>query len=928
MIAPSAPPPDGHDRTALAGAPNGLRKLVASSRDALETRAGGVPAAGAEGSARAREAAEQLGWALGKLRAAQLDEILLTAYDGAFPVASEGRRAVDLAAVGSYGRGAVALGSDVDVRLLVGSLEQAGERAEQMLYSLWDSGLAVGHQVQTVDELVAAAAADLPTATSLLDWRPLAGEAGRSSALARRAAEGLFAHSELGRFVARLEQEVSERHRRFGASIYSLEPDVKQGPGGLRDLDVAWWAARARWRVSELDDLLRIGVVSERELAGARAARELLWRIRNLLHARAGRRADRLGYDEQEEVAARLGYEGGPSAAAAQLMSDFYRAARTVGRFRDLVLARAKPALSRSRRPAERDLGGGLRLGDGVVTLAEPAQLARRPVLALELLREAIERHAAIDERARSLVASLTEDPAWAAELRADPSAARLFVGLVGDCRDTALRAGGVVAELHEVGLLLAMVPELAPLVGQVHRDAYHSFTVDAHSVAAVERLAAIARGEPGGSEELGGAWDPSLALRLAAELTRPQVLLLATLLHDLGKALDRPDHARRGAELARGVLERLGLAAADVDDACQLIRLHLQLYHFATRRDVDDPSALGELLAHVGGQEALRHLYLLTVADLATTSVSALSWWKGRMLDEAYLAAARALGGGGPLDAAREAQRRAAVLAALPSRPALLALGPARVEGFLATMPLRYLLANSIDSILAHAELVCAGGEAPVRLALAAEGSPTSAELCVVADDRPGLLALIAAALSGARLDVHGAQIYSRRRPAQELGEGSGDAALQAVDVFWIRDPTERPEGIAAWLPKLERDMAAALQGRLEPRQLARIGRRAPAGRTLPTRVQLDDDASADHTLVEVFTHDRPGLLFTLADALHQLGLGISLAKISTEGARAIDVFYVRDGRRNKVDVGRRTEVRDALVTAIAGMDQRREEA
>ncbi len=866
------------------------------------------------------------GLALGRRNAAVFDDLLTALFvriSGPFSAIE-----AQVAGVGSYGRGAVALRSDLDIRLLARSVDAAAPLADALLYPLWDLGVAVGHQVVTVDDLCDSAAEDLPAATSLLDWRHVAGEGALGEALAARAAAGLFAHSELPIFMGRLADEVEQRHARFGGSVYLLEPDVKNGAGGLRDLDVALWAAKARYGVGRLEELLRVGGLLPREASEIRGAREMLWRIRNLLHLHAGRRSDRLTFDEQESLSALLGYgEGGE--AVERLMSDYYRSARIISRARETLLSRATPSLGR-RRPRGEDLGGGVHLFDGSVTIADRDALRGDPALALRIVHAAVTRGFPIFGYARDAVLRATSDPAFCEALRASAAAGSLFVELVAMCKETPFRSGSVLRELHDLGLILAMIPEFSPVVGRVHHDVYHVYTVDVHSVAAVDRLKALARGEL--------AVEFPLASRLAAEASRPAMLYLATLLHDVGKAIGGSDHCERGAHMARPILERLGFSADDVAAACHLIREHLVMYHVATRRDLDDPRTIGEFSRVAHGREGLRDLYLLTVADLSTTSPTSMTSWKAHMLDELYLGTdalleERLAGPTSGPDASRpavessvDARARgaaaqiAAALAALPvASPADRAARSAFLPEYLASMPERYLLSNTPAAVAAHAEVARRHEGRVVSVELVPSRHPEAAEICVVAADRPGLLAAIAAAISASRLEVHGAQIHSRVLPGDPL-------RIQAVDLFWVRDRVEGVDGVGRALPKLLRDVDAVVTGAIDPGELARHRASASPARPSPrvaTRVSVDDRASSTHTVIEVTARDRPGLLYAIADCLYRLGLSIAVAKINTEGARVADVFYVGEADGAKVAPGGRTaEVEAAIVEALRRLE------
>jgi [protein-PII] uridylyltransferase len=859
------------------------------------------------------ETSGQGGSALSRRHSKVMDGMLTALFQAAFAATPQKSRwpPVLLGAVGGYGRGMVGLQSDLDVRLITTqSPERIAPIAQALFYPLWDAGVSIGHQVVTISDALANAQTDLPTATALLDWRPIAGDRAAGEELMGKAMSRIFGTAETPAFLERLDAEVRDRHRRLGDSVYLLEPDVKNGAGGLRDLDVALWAARARWRVESLTDLVSLGVLVARDAREIQAASECLWNIRNHLHHNAKRRSDRLTFDQQEVVARAMGYgttlPGGAHAASEghmveAFMSDYYRHARTITRTREQILSRAAPP-ARQKRPHEVDLGQGLRSIDGRIGFDRPGEVASDPAVCLRLYQTAVARNAPVTSIAREVVVRLANDPTFAAALRANREAADLFVKLVCTAQDARLGNRTILEELHDVGLLLAMIPEFSPLVGRVHNDVYHVYTVDVHLVAAVDRLHAMVRGDL--------AAEFPLACRLAAEATRPAVLFLATLLHDVGKVIGGTGHAARGAHMARSILVRLGLSDDDADQACHLVMQHLAMYLTATRRDISDPATIAEFARDVRGREGLRELYLLTVADLSTTSPTSLTEWKARMLDDLFISTDTLISGQ-PADERRVAHVRESVKLHWGSDAETF------IDDFLATMPERYLLANCPGEIAAHAALARRADEKPVVLGLVPSRYPGAAEICIVADDRPGLLAAMTAAIAESRLEIHTAEIHSRRRR---------DGRVQAVDIFWVRDHIDGAEGVARAMPKLYQNLLDAVVGGVDPRQMAR--RRRPSrwaekpSPAVVSEVSIDDRASAGHTVIEVITRDRMGLLCALALALHDLGLSISVAKINTEGNRVADVFYVTESDGSKIQPGDRTlRIRDCLLDVLSDL-------
>jgi [protein-PII] uridylyltransferase len=429
----------------------------------------------------------------------------------------------------------------------------------------------------------------------------------------------------------------------------------------------------------------------------------------------------------------------------------------------------------------------------------------------------------------------------------------------------------------------------------------YHVYTVDVHSVAAVDRLHQIARGE------LSEVY--ALATRLLIDAERRDLICLATLLHDVGKGRGR-DHSAVGAELTVTIARRIGLSRDEAQDVAWLVREHLALYHVATRRDLGDPATIAQLTERVSDPWRLRALYLLTVADLSTTSPTSMTSWKARMLDELERRGEEALdraGAPGVAPHADEIRRRALTLAGPDGAPA--------VEAFLRGMPARYLVATSPDAVVRHARAAAGGDPAqPLVRLLPLEGASADdlAEVLVVALDRPGLLARLAAMLYVNRLDVQSAQVFSR----------STERGYEAVDVFTVRRLDADRGGLERLAAKLPRDLAGILAAEGLPDALVAARARGGIARPEPpvrTEVRVDDEASDRYTVVEVYGRDRPGFLYAVARAYFELGLSIALSKVNTEGRRVADVFYVTGIDGKKVDPSRFVAIRDRLVAAVA---------
>ncbi len=830
----------------------------------------------------------------------RLSRAVAGVYDGALRACFEaadgvwreagGRGRVALVAVGGWGRATLGFGSDLDLVILSEGVGEAESLAESLLYPLWDAGVSVGHAVRTPREFVQLGRTDLRSATMMLDGRFLGGDRGLAEESLAEGRRAMF-DGDLRAFLRALEGEMAERHARFGATVYLLEPDLKHGRGGLRDLDIARWALAARFRVGDFHEALRAGALREVERDALEAALEAAWSLRLFVHARRGRRVDRLTFDEQEEVA-RVFQPLDPEAVAVDedralgaavevVMSGWYRRAREVSTVIEHLLPRCRPARSDTPHPLRTNpLAQGVVRFDGTACFSAPDVLSRDPAAALRLVEVAVAHGLPIGDSSRATVAAAAADTGWCSRLRQSSEAGPSFMRLLTDSRRARLRTArteavsatpdnpeSVLAELHDLGLLLAMIPEFAAVTSKVQHDVYHVYTVDVHSVAAVDRLHALARAELGE--------DFALATKLLPGTDRRDVLCLGILLHDVGKAQGR-SHAQVGAELAPGVARRLGLGDDDAATVAWLVAEHLSLYHVATRRDLADPVTVRAVRDTVGGDPwRLRALYLLTVADLSTTSPTAMNAWKSRMLGDLYRTVAAALGGAeeGPRREALEAQ----CVAWAPRE-----LQPAVAE-FVARMPLRYLRATAPEAVARHAAACGAMGEGGAGVQVVAlPGDGTLGEVLVRAPDRPGLLYLVAGVLHAHGLDVQRAEIH-----------GAGEVAL---DVFVVRLPHSGRDAprLAALGARMQRQLRGLLAGVMAPPEPAPprgIARPEPA---VANEVTIVPEASDEATVLEVYGRDRPGFLLAVTRALTGAEVQVRLAKVNTEGRRAADVFYL----------------------------------
>ncbi|HEX4352410.1 MAG TPA: [protein-PII] uridylyltransferase [Polyangiales bacterium] len=819
----------------------------------------------------------------------------------AFQLKNKALGRVALVAVGGYGRRLVAPHSDVDVVFLADhpSDERIARLAEGVLYPLWDAGVQIGHAVRGVEETLDLSKSDIRTSTTLLDTRHIAGDKSLVQELVERARGEIF-EAELDAFIAALETDTISRHERYGGTLFLREPELKLGRGGLRDLDVVTWIARARWGVDRIEDLVPLGFLSQHELMDLAAAQEHLWMVRNRLHVLTRRRHDRLTFEDQESVASLLGYRDGIRLAVEQFMQTHYRRARTVARLMDRMPERAR----RSRRKPPltiRDVGRGVLVHDSQVTL-RPDALAGDPALALRFYNAVVEENLPPDPEIRDAIAAHTARRDFCQVLRRDPEATERFCELLVHAGNPPLRRGSVLEELHEVGLLVALIPEFEQVMGRVPYDAYHAYTADVHALLSVDRLRAMARGEL--------AADFPVISRCAAELPRPLPLYAAALLFELG-AGHPDDPAKYAAAVAGPVCERLGLGPADVRHVQWLIVNKDRLYRWALRRDISDPDTIADIAREVQTIDRLRDLYLLTFASASTANPTAMTAWNSRMLAELWFNVSDLIEGRrGASDYLESLREQAANDIDEP-------VERAAIEQVLNEMPERYLLANSGGDIAGHYRLAQGrGAESAVQINESL--SVGSLEILVVTDDRPGLLADLAAALSLHRYEIASAQLYTRKRPGQRD---------EAFDIFHVTHPgrtldSDPSEEIAL----LQKTIGDLVSGRLSADTLlsrrSKLPNWARTGPRIKTEIGVDNKASNQYTVVDVYTRDRPELLYAIADTLHRHGLSIALAKVNTEGRRVADVFYVSAADGGKLAKGQLARLSEALRETIHKLD------
>ncbi len=827
--------------------------------------------------------------------------------DGAAP--SKGRCAV--VAQGGYGRGELNPYSDIDILFLYGW--QAASYVEfvthRILYPLWDAGLTVGHATRTVTECARHARRDQVIRTALVDARHICGDEGLYRDLER-----VFWRQLRGgggdRFVGTKISERDQRHQRHGESVFLLEPDIKEGQGGLRDIHTAMWIARAKSGAVEIQDLPRTGLLEQDDADALERGRDFLWRTRNELHFLAGRHQDRLTFESQEQAAQGLGFDGEARLSEVEtFMRSYYLHAEEVNRLSSLVIHRAvdhDPAQRRGPR-AGRELRPGVRITEGTLAV-RPVNGARRPPEDLLDLFVDLQRYRLnLGQDSREMVRAWVG--AMEGELSASTGANRRFLDI--------LRGNDwiyeTLLEMHRTGVLDALIPEFGRVRCMALHDLYHIYTVDQHLMRAVKEFERLRSGEFEDSL-------PRLS-QLAREVERPEILILGILFHDIGKG-QGGGHSELGRVMALRVAERMGLNVDQQELLAFLVLHHLLLTGTAFRRDIQDEKTVLDLADTMGTAENLKALYVLTYSDMKAVAPDVWNNWKASLLEELFnhthdVLEEREKGEFARPDRDLKVRRiQERVMAELGAEH------PADEvrRDFVEAMPRRYFLTTPEEDMRFHYRLLRRLRDEPFLAAVFHHPEHGHSEVAICAHDQPGLFASIAGVFAAMELNVLSARINTRR-----------DGLI--LDVFRIshQGRAEVVMDSGKW-SRMELSLERVLKGKADVAEL--VGRSRPSWShrppvRVPTHVRWDNAASDDFTIVEVYTQDRPGVLFTITYLLSTLGFAIHLAKISTDVDQVADVFYVADGEGRKIlDEGRLQALSDALHQELGPKDDGRADA
>ena len=818
-----------------------------------------------------------------------------------------------IVATGGYGRGLLAPGSDIDLLFLLPYKQTAwGESvAEAILYCLWDLGLKVGHATRSIDECIRQAKADMTIRTAVLESRFLLGDKKLFDELMTRFDKSVIQGTG-PEFVAAKLNEREERHRRAGQSRYLVEPNVKDGKGGLRDLHTLFWIAKYVYRVHDVEELIDRGVFDEDELKLFRRCEDFQWSVRCNMHFLTGRAEERLSFDIQRETAVRLGYTEHPGMKDVErFMKHYFLIAKDVGDLTAILcseledrqtkpapvlsrmMARLRPPRGRRALPETEDfLDDNNRL-----TIADKDVFARDPVNFIRMFRLAQKHHLVLHPDVMRLANKSLR--LIDAKLRQNPEANRLFLEIL-----TSQDAEIILRRMNETGVLGRFVRAFGRVVAMMQFNMYHHYTVDEHLLRCIGILAEIERGS---NDEFVLASD--LMRKILPE--HRTLLYVALFLHDIAKGRIE-DHSIAGARIARVFCPRLGLSAAETDTVAWLIEQHLVMSTVAQSRDLTDRKTIENFAAVAQSLERMKLLTILTTADIRAVGPGVWNGWKAQLLRTLYYETEPVLTGG--FSEVNRAQRVALAQAELKAE---LKDWPAeRIDAYIARHYPAYWLKVDVPHRLVHARFVQAAEDAGKSIAttFALDTTRGVTELTILAPDHPWLLSTLAGACAATGANIVDAQIFTTT-------DG------RVLDTIAVSREFEQDDDEIRRAGRIAETIEKALSGTLKlPEVVAR--RSVAKGRikafAVEPEVTINNQWSNRYTVIEVTGLDRPGLLYELTATLSKLSLNITSAHVATFGERVVDVFYVTDLLGAKIaSPTREVAIKRALLQLFAPAEQ-----
>ena len=784
-------------------------------------------------------------------------------------------------ALGGYGRGEQCVHSDVDLLFLFQKKvsTQAENLIREIVYPLWDIGMDVGYATRTLKECLSLAAKDYDVLTPLLDARFICGMSPLYMELKEQLHRRILSRKS-AKIVAWLIDSNRQRHQQYGDSTYRLEPNLKEGDGGLRDYHTMLWLARIQYKLERRRDLEYLGKLSQDEYRRLSIALQYIWHVRNRLHLICGRKCDQLHFENQLRLAELLEYKKTNGLQPVeQFLSvlhghmGFIKQQHLMFLYEMGYITRGKPR----KRPSQKTRIDGLAVNREMLDFVTPKTVLDRPNLLIRIFEESLRLKIPLSPDAKRIVGEFAH--LIDADFANDAETVKAFERILVSPAPTF----NVLREMLNTGFLQRFIPAFQTVADRIQYDEYHLYPVDKHLLRTVQTLKNFGQGE---SET------EQLYRRIYKELKNRKLLLWAALLHDIGKGAGDDDHSISGGRLAESILTDKGMRAKDVDTVRFLVEKHLFLIKTATRRDIHDEETAIGCAREIVDPERLKMLYLLTVADCMSTGPNAWNDWTAALLRDFFLRVLNILEKGEL--ASREAVantrhkiRRA--LAAADSEQERDEMSPV-VE----MLSPRYLLYATADQILEDIRRFRRLGDKPFVWDITRSAHSDTRTVKICAKDRPGLFSRIAGVFTLNNIDIVDAQVFTWRNQI-------------ATDIFEVKPPPDKLFEEERWMRAAE-NLNASLEGSLDlsaalRRKLSGIRRRKSLPASRPNRIVVDNRSSSYFTIIEVFTDDYPGLQFNITDALYRCQLDIWVAKIATKVDQVVDVFYVRDFDGQKVD-------------------------
>ena len=822
-------------------------------------------------------------------RAAFIDRLLLRAWSSLMPPDSE---PTGLIAVGGYGRGEMHPGSDIDLLILLDYAPAAFTRLgiEQFIQLMWDAGLAVAHSVRTVAECAHEAAQDVTVMTNLMEARSLAGPPRLFVEL--RDAISPQKIWPLREFFKAKYDEQARRHHKYHDTAYNLEPNIKDGPGGLRDIQTIAWITLRHFGATDLHDFVAHGFLTESEYGLLNEGREFLWRIRFALHLITGRCEDRLLFDHQRVLAEQFGYRADEHRLAVeQFMKLYYRTVMELGRLNEMLLQHFQESILYADHSEEAiPLNKRFQIRNDVIEATHPDIFKRYPFAMLEIFLLLAQQPNLKGVRAATI--RLIRDHRYLidAAFRADLRCRMLLIELLRQPQ-------GILHELrrmHRYGVLGAYIPAFGEIEGQMQHDLFHVYTVDEHTLFLMRNLRRFSLPE--------FAHEFPLCSEIFQRLPKPEILYLAGLFHDIAKGRGG-DHSALGADEALTFCLHHGMSAYDARVVAWLVQHHLVLSRTAQREDINDPEVITRFASVVRDGAHLDYLYLLTVADIRATNPTLWNSWKGALLSELYRAVSGALRRGleNPIDQTERIRATQAEARALLHTQAV---SEDATTDFWRDLGDDYFLRHEADEIAWHTEAVVRTGATDAPLLLIRHNDQRGTELFLYTRDQDRLFALTTAALDQMALTIVDARIITAQNG-------------YTLDTYHVLEesgaPVTQPQRMQEIVSAIEHTLA---QGAITP--VSRRTRSQIKHFNVPTRITYTDDARNQRTVLEVISADRPGLLSSVGRAFMECGVRLQNAKITTLGARAEDIFYITNRENTALNNDQQAHLQTTILRYI----------